>query len=119
MSYGADWTCTKCGWANLDFRASCRNCFEPSPTRKAAVTSTLAHIAPAPLALSDIERLKMSRDDMSEATAHAILAMIKAAGAASVMPHEFVPKATIVIQCHPDVYAHVRRLSASKPESTP
>lgn len=112
MSYGADWTCAKCGWANLDFRTSCRNCHEPSPRREAvAVTATLPHITPPPLALSDIERLKMSRDDISEATAHAILAMIKAAGPASVMPHEFVPKATIVITCHPDVYAHVRRMT--------
>lgn len=30
MSFGADWTCKNCGWANLDARKLCRNCRAPA-----------------------------------------------------------------------------------------
>ena len=82
-----------------------------------SVTSTVTELTPSPAPdLRDIIR-QAEGADISEATAHAILAMIKAGGPASIMPHEFVPKATIVIRCHPDVYAHVRRLAAATPDA--
>jgi hypothetical protein len=74
-----------------------------------AVTSTVqAEPAKAP-DLRDVVRLALGAD-ISEATARAILDMIKAGGPASIMATHAVPKGTILIQCHPDVYGHVRRL---------
>ena len=73
-----------------------------------AITSTIEEPAPAPADLRDVIRQGLGAD-IAEATAQAILEMIKAGGPASVIANDSVPKGTIVITCHPDVYAHVRR----------
>jgi hypothetical protein len=79
-----------------------------SPFRD-AVTSTVAPEPAKAPDLRDVVRQALGAD-IAEATANAVLEMIAAGGAASIMPNDFVPKGTIVITCHPDVYAHLRRL---------
>jgi hypothetical protein len=74
---------------------------------KAAITTTVASSAPAPL---DPAKLAELLDRTSEATAMAIMAMIKVAGPATVISNEYVPPTKIVITCHPDVYREITRL---------
>jgi len=75
-----------------------------------AITPT---VAPEPARTSDLRDVVRQAlgTDISEATAKAILDMIKAGGPASVIANDFVPQGTIVITCHSDVYAHVRRMT--------
>ncbi len=73
-----------------------------------AITATVTDPPLATGDLRDVIRHALGTD-IAEATAQAILEMIRAGGPASVIANDFVPKGTIVITCHPDVYAHVRR----------
>jgi len=77
-----------------------------------AITNTIAEPPAAPPDMRDVIRQALGTD-IAEATAIAILEMIKAGGPASVLASHAVPKGMIMLTCHPEVYAHVRRLADS------
>lgn len=58
--------------------------------------------------------IKAREDDQSEETADRVLAAIRGAGVASVMPAATMPREGILILVHPDVYARVREATRAQ-----
>lgn len=67
--------------------------------------------------LTTVREIKAREDDQSEETADRVLAAIRGAGVASVMPSATIPREGVLILVHPDVYARVRAATRSQEAS--